>query len=173
MSSILLSSIAPRTRMPVTHRVAPGKFWVGAQEFDVVQTLLGSCVSVVAWQPAEKIGAMCHYMLPSRPAQHRGEALDAMYAEEAFELMLAQLRRRTSANLRTFKLHLFGGAKFMRREPTGGTPIGDLNVAFARDKAKAHSVILTTQDVLADVPRTVTLDTRTGQVSCRRGSPVV
>ena len=44
----------------------PGDFYFG-NEYRVIKTLLGSCVSITMWSKRLKLGGMCHYKLPRRP----------------------------------------------------------------------------------------------------------
>lgn len=124
-----------------------------------IRTVLGSCVAVTAWHPKQLIGGMCHYMLPSRRA--RGGALhfrrddvpigfssrrthprslDGRYADEALELMFAEMRR-SGAQPREFEIKLFGGGNmFPRATLQREQHVGQKNVEAARELLARHGI---------------------------------
>ena len=58
----------------------PGQWHVG-RHVAQMRTLLGSCVAVVLWHPARRLGGMCHYLLPSR-RRTPGTPLEGRRSEE-------------------------------------------------------------------------------------------
>lgn len=58
-----------------------------------IRTLLGSCVAIIFWHPTRRMGAMCHYLLASRP-QGREKGLDGRYGEDALLMFLQEAWRR-------------------------------------------------------------------------------
>ena len=73
----------------------PGDWLVGMGPHRV-NTLLGSCVSVVLWDAHRRAGAMCHCLLPRRP-QHLALGLQrepGHYVDEALKWMLDGLQMR-------------------------------------------------------------------------------
>ena len=88
--------------------LGPGDFHFGDRE-TCIRTLLGSCVSFVLWHPQRYIGGMCHYMLPSRGRKRNGdEPLDGKYADEAMQLMLAEVSK-CKTRVHEYRVHIFGG----------------------------------------------------------------
>jgi chemotaxis protein CheD len=152
---------------PVQHRVGPGEVWVGGANEGTISTVLGSCVSLVLWQPMQKLGALCHFMLPADRDVPLNQA-SGRYAGEAVELVLWGLRQRTKAPWSTFCTYLFGGADMYRRANTFGKSVGEQNVAKAYELVQAHGLTLTQVDVRDETPRIVYLDTVHGTVSCER-----
>lgn len=93
-----------------------------------IRTVLGSCVAITMWHPNLLIGGMCHYMLPSRqlggqklhcritnspigfPSRSATDKmeLDGKYADEALELMFAEIQR-SGARANEYQVKLFGG----------------------------------------------------------------
>ena len=70
----------------------PGEFFVADADYQV-RTMLGSCVSITLWHPFKRVGAMSHFLLPTRGASERAPELDARYGDEALDLMLGELKR--------------------------------------------------------------------------------
>lgn len=69
----------------------PGEYFVADAQYQL-RTMLGSCVSVTLWHPIKRMGAMSHFLLPTRGEFVRGvRALDARYGDEALELMRKDL----------------------------------------------------------------------------------
>jgi chemotaxis protein CheD len=81
------------TLAPTSEIVLQPGDWHFGDENTRIRTVLGTCVSVVLWHPALRIGGMCHYMLPGR-SPHTGGELDGRYADDAFRLMLYETRLR-------------------------------------------------------------------------------
>lgn len=79
-----------------------------------IQTLLGSCVAMVFWHPQKHIGAMCHYVLPSR---HGGAVPDPRYADEFMEILLQDIHLHDT-QLQDYQVRLFGAANMFRQLKT-------------------------------------------------------
>jgi len=47
--------------------LGPGDLFFGDRDTRI-RTLLGSCVAVTLWHPRAKLGGMCHFVVPTRPA---------------------------------------------------------------------------------------------------------
>lgn len=90
--------------------VRQGECFVGGAPHRA-RTLLGSCVSITLWHPGQRVGAMSHFLLASRP-QAGSQALDARYGEEALVLMAEGLRRH-GARLAECEAKVFGGASML------------------------------------------------------------
>lgn len=169
-----MSAAHPSVRVPLAapavpvHRVVPGDWWVGCGERSLrVQTLLGSCVSLVLWHPGQRVGGLCHYLLPQRVFEQG--PLSGRYGDEAVELMVQALREHTQAPLSTFQAYLYGGADAFRLGPQATLAIGHRNVELGESLVARLGLVLADRDTLDSVPRVVELDTATGRVSCRRG----
>ncbi len=75
------------------------------------QTLLGSCVAIIAWHPQKHIGGMCHYILPSR-GEH--SILDPRYANEFIQLLLRDIQLRGTRH-QDYQLRLIGAANMFSK----------------------------------------------------------
>jgi chemotaxis protein CheD len=84
----------------------PGEYAFGDEQTRI-RTLLGSCVAITFWHPLLKTGAMCHYLLPSRPTQKAG--LEGNYADEVIRLIATQVRNQ-GLRAEDFHVKMFGGS---------------------------------------------------------------
>ena len=144
----------------------PGDFAFGGQE-TLLQTLLGSCVAITFWHPGWRIGAMCHYMLPSRPPNRSG-ILSGRYAEEALEAIDDRFRALGLAP-ESIQTRMFGGAN-MFPGLTGKQPsIGDRNIEAGRSLLKSMGFALTQEDLGGCLHRRVSFLVGTGRVEVQYG----
>lgn len=65
----------------------PGEYFVADAGYQI-RTMLGSCVSITLWHPKARIGAMSHFLLPSR---HLGEYRSPLDLATATRPRLAHL----------------------------------------------------------------------------------
>jgi chemotaxis protein CheD len=144
----------------------PGQMHFGGQAA-TLRTLLGSCVAVTLWHPIQRIGGMCHFLLPSRP--HRpDEAPDGRYGDEALDAMV-QLLRRAGTDPKDYHAHLYGGADTMPEGTNLKFNVGERNIEQGWSLIDRHGFQLQGVDVGEDVPRSVTLTLASGEVEMRRG----
>lgn len=105
----------------------PGEFYFGDANTRI-RTLLGSCVAITLWHPGERIGGMCHYLLPSRDTAHNRH-LDGRYADEALGLFLVEIAR-SGLPPQQYEAKIFGGGNmFPVVKRTEKLDVGARNVA--------------------------------------------
>ena len=146
----------------------PGQLWFGAGQAHgpVLRTLLGSCVAVTLWHAQRRLGGMCHYMLPTRQRSD-GHARDGRYGDEALAMLVDALRR-AGTRPQDFEVHLYGGADTLPDHLAHKPNIGVRNIEIGWELVDRHGFQLMGVDVGDDVPRSVKLDMRTGEVAMRR-----
>lgn len=151
----------------------PGDVYFGGRETRI-RTILGSCVSLVIWHPHLQVGGMCHFMLPERADSKRIE-LDGRYADEAVDLLCADVRK-IGANPREYRLKLFGGGNmFPNISRRDGTHIGAKNVFAARSLIARRGFHVVSEHVEGFGHRHLIFDVWSGMVSLRHsplGIPV-
>ena len=143
----------------------PGDWAVGGAG-DVFGTLLGSCVALVLWHPAMRIGAVCHYVLPRREGGATGPGCDGRYGNEAFDLMVDALADRFIP-LAQCTAKLFGGAQVYDAPPGIQIDIGARNIACARALVADAGLALTAEHVGGCGWRRLCFDVASGQVWVR------
>jgi chemotaxis protein CheD len=157
----------------------PGDYFVGDAHHRI-RTILGSCVSVTLWSDQPRVGAMSHFLLASRHAGERGgddvrgsgpRPLDARYGDEALQLMLHELERRSVVASRC-KAKIFGGGNmFPDRHPSGMAAIGRRNGEAARLLVQAHGIEVVSESLFGDGHRQIAFDVDTGDVWARQLPP--
>jgi chemotaxis protein CheD len=143
----------------------PGEFYFGSAPTRI-RTLLGSCVAITLWHPEQRVGGMCHYMLPSRhkPAGR----LDGRYADEAMELFFLEAARRDT-RAQEYQVKLFGGGNMFPSYPktAAGVSVADSNVSAAHMLVRRHRLQLSAQDLGRSGHRQVVFDICSGHVWVR------
>lgn len=136
----------------VIAKLLPGDFYV-TREDEVLDTVLGSCVSACIRNPRTGIGGMNHFMLP----HPRGEGSDSWsslassatrYGSASMEQLINKILSAggTRADL---EVKIFGGAKVL----AAVTDVGDHNVKFVRDFLKQEGLKVVSEDVGNVTPR--------------------
>jgi chemotaxis protein CheD len=146
-----------------------GQWYLGRQAAQV-RTLLGSCVAVTVWHPRERLGGMCHFLLPQRNRRPE-EPRDGRYGDEALELM-AEAMQRNGLPPRSFEAYLHGGADTLPDRAGMKFNVGERNIEQGRALIGHYGFTLLGVDVGDHVPRHVCLNLADGEVQMRRGSPV-
>lgn len=145
----------------------PGELYFGDRDTRI-RTLLGSCVAIVMWHPARRIGGMCHFMLPARPGGAGNGEPDARYADEA---MLLFLREIAAAGTRAtdYEVRLIGGGdqfpEIDRKDTVRSVPQRNLEVA--RALTAQHGFHIKAEDLGGTGGRNVIFDVSNGHVWVR------
>jgi chemotaxis protein CheD len=122
-----------------------------------LQTLLGSCVSVVMTDPQRTVGAMCHIV--HAHGRSRGAAIHHAQAETAWgnaalDAMYALLRRR-GFTPRLCQAWVYGGGNMFPRRGTG-PDVGAANARWVMEALALDGVRVLCVDVGGSVYRKVT-----------------
>lgn len=133
-------------------------------EGTLITYALGSCIGVCLYDPAIKLGAMLHIMLPLNMEAGRKNPLK--YADTGMAEMLRRMEAK-GANRSRMIAKIAGGAKMF--EVTGGSlgNIGQRNIDSIKMQLKRHGLRLQNEDVGGTVARTMLMDVATGTVSVR------
>jgi len=145
----------------------PGEFAFAEGEA-VLQTVLGSCVAITFWNPRRSFGAMCHYILPDRPANSVGKEAGC-YADETLGA-IAQRFRNLGIQPGDLEVRMFGGGNMFPNLPPSNLPlIGDRNIEAGRLLLETYGFTLTQMDLAGEVHRKVTFELRSGRVHLEHG----
>lgn len=161
----------------------PGEYFVGDDSFQV-RTLLGSCVSITLWHPIKRFGAMCHFLLSSRPAaaldmdrrkanrpaneRRAATALDGKYADEVMLLMLSELREAKVAPEQCLAKVFGGGNMFPGRRMEDNLNVGKKNGETAKMLLRSHGIDLVSEDLYGNGHREVIFNVGNGDVWIRQ-----
>jgi chemotaxis protein CheD len=152
--------------------VAIGR-WAVAAAPSKIRTLLGSCIGVVLYDRAARVGGLAHIILPSSrgDADHPGK-----YADTAIPALIADLERALrgkSAGRLVAKLA--GGASMFAVDAAATSTastnstrnIGRQNQEAAERILADRRIPVVARDIGGDAGRSLTLDTATGVVLIR------
>lgn len=133
----------------------------------VVSTVLGSCISVVMFWPALKIGGMCHAMLPSFNVCVVGEG--SSYTNKFVDSSIAYMHSRFrswGAFPSDIEVKVFGGADMFRTEAgkVKRETIGAKNTQAAFASLADLGYRITAQDVGGDMGRKLYFYSAEGRV---------
>jgi chemotaxis protein CheD len=124
---------------------------------------LGSCVAIVLYDSALRLGGMAHALLP-RPANGRRPAAPARYASLAVEVLIADLEA-AGASRRSLRARLVGGASmFDAALGSDNRQLGLRNVQAARSSLAAAGIPVDREDVGGGHGRSVFLHVAEGRV---------
>jgi chemotaxis protein CheD len=165
---------APVQRIDIV--LQPGEYTVADHRYRIL-TLLGSCVSITLWHAGLRIGAMSHFLVPSRtlrgPGPCHGAPLDAHYGDEALALMLRGLAAR-GVSPRACEAKVFGGGDmFPTLSAAGGVGVGRRNGDAARRLLESHGIEVRAGSLYGQGHRKIIFDIASGHVWSRHGKVAV
>lgn len=147
----------------------PGDWFVGDAGCRV-RTVLGSCISIVLWHPAARVGAMSHCLLARRGEGMRGEA-DGRYCDEALALMLDGLGM-AGVPLAGCQAKLFGGGNMFPGQVIAGvSEIGRSNGEAARALLHGRHIPIVAESLFGVGHRMIVFDVDSGDVWSRQVDP--
>ena len=127
---------------------------------------LGSCVAVVAYDPAGRVGGLLHFMLPEAAlAPDRAAAQPAMFADTGLPLLFRSLGGLKAERAR-LRLYVAGGANMLGSGPESFR-IGERNIKATAAWLNQHGFSVTRTDVGGTVNRTVHLEIGTGALTLK------
>jgi chemotaxis protein CheD len=140
--------------------------WTVAPAPAKIRTLLGSCVGVVLYDRAAKLGGLAHIVLPSAHGvvDHPGK-----YADTAIPALMAEFDRRLGGKARSRLIaKIVGGANMFQmdyslRESTA-LNIGQRNKEAIEQILASLTIPIMARDVGGTAGRRLTLDTASGIV---------
>jgi len=148
----------------------PGEFFVADADYQV-RTMLGSCVSITLWHPIQRVGAMSHFLLPTRGATDYVGELDARYGDEALELMLAELRQKGIAPSQCQAKIFGGGNMFPDHFHARDQGVGQRNGEAALELLGRAGVPIVSESLFGIGHRQIIFDVSNGDVWCHQVPP--
>ncbi len=112
--------------------IAQGEDAVGASDDIVIQTILGSCVSICLWDPLHRVGGMNHLLLADMKQDALGMDTAGAVAMERLINRMVKL----GAERSQLRGKLFGGSSML----SGMTDIGTRNAAFGQAYLAAERI---------------------------------
>lgn len=148
----------------VIAKLLPGDFYVTCED-EVLDTVLGSCVSACIRSAKGGVGGMNHFMLPgansSASDSWGGIAGSATrYGLASMEQLINRILSIGKAQRSDLEVKIFGGARVL----AATTDIGQHNVNFVRDFLKQEGLRVVAEDVGDVTPRHLQYFPLTGRV---------
>lgn len=127
---------------------------------------LGSCVGIVLYDPAARIGALAHIMLPYR-RESKDRSNPKKFADSAMDLMVNEMVRAGASRTR-IEAKIFGGANmFPHVQSRSLMNVGEKNIAAVKEELERRKIEITAEEIRGEYGRTVVFDTRDGTVRVR------
>lgn len=150
---------------PIDVFLPQGGLFVGDASYRI-RTLLGSCVSVTLWHPRMKVGAMSHFLLPTRSPGRDATELDGRYGDEAMQLIVQELRA-AGVPPAQCQAKVFGGGNMfpdLSTAASGAALVGQRNGEAARALLQAHGIGIVSESLFGIGYRQILFDVDTGDV---------
>lgn len=147
----------------VIAKLLPGDCYVTTDD-EVLDTVLGSCVSACIRSPRHGIGGMNHFMLP----QPRNDGTDSWtakagsatrYGTASMEQLINRILK-SGAQRADLEVKIFGGARVL----AALTDVGEHNVTFVREFLRNEGLKVVAEDVGDTCPRHIQYSPVTGRV---------
>ena len=126
---------------------------------------IGSCLSIILYDPVKRIGGMAHAMLPYYE-EGRDSHNPIKYVDTSIYILLDELVNKGAIRERIIA-KLAGGAQMFAFLGAGTMNIGERNIKAAKKTLKKEKIRLRSEDVGGDRGRTVILDIVTGDVTIK------
>lgn len=128
----------------------------------VITYSLGSCIGLVVYDPAVRVGGMLHYMLPeSSIDSEKAAARPFMFADTGIPLLFKTAYQLGAVKSR-MRIYVAGGAEILDQK--GFFNIGKRNYMALKKMFFKNNVIIHKQDVGGNTSRTVRIEINTGEI---------
>ena len=147
-------------------KLLPGDYYVTCED-EVLDTVLGSCVSACIRNPRTNVGGMNHFMLP-RPSGNGNDTWGSVagtatrYGSASMEQLINRILK-AGGSRADLEVKIFGGGRVL----SSLTDVGNHNVTFVREFLKAEGLRVSSEDVGDTCPRHVQYFPQTGRVRVR------
>jgi chemotaxis protein CheD len=151
-----------------TAKILPGQYYVSKND-ELIATVLGSCISVCAYDRVAGIGGMNHFMLPLYTENHNAAwghtiiSSETRYGNYAMEHMLNDIIANGGLKSR-LEIKVIGGGRVMDQM----TDVGLRNISFVYDYIANEHLKLISEDVGDKYPRKVLFHIKTGKAKVRK-----
>lgn len=132
---------------------------------EIVTYSLGSCIGVTAYDPEVGVGGMIHYMLPlSKTSPDKARIKPAMFADTGIPILFKQLFELGAVKDRLI-VKVAGGSLLMDKNKVFN--IGERNYLILRKLLWKNNILINSEDVGGNLPRTIKLEVKTGRVTVK------
>jgi chemotaxis protein CheD len=151
----------------MNHTVMVGDMKIGVDGDMVVTHALGSCLGLVVFDPAVKVGGLLHAMLPlSSINPEKARANPAMFVDTGVPLLFNALYEKGAVKSRLVVKAAGCGNPMGKNEVS---KIGERNYTVLKKLLWKNNILLEAEDVGGMVSRTIHFDVSSGQVVLSSG----
>jgi len=151
----------------MNHTVMVGDMKIGVDGDMVVTHALGSCLGLVVFDPAVKVGGLLHAMLPlSNINPEKARANPAMFVDTGVPLLFNALYEKGAVKSRLVVKAAGCGNPMGKNEVF---KIGERNYTVLKKLLWKNNILLEAEDVGGMVSRTIQFDVSNGQVVLTSG----
>ena len=154
--------MAGTTTPPI--RVGIAEYELSTDGRPLVTNGVGSCGVIVLHDDTAAISGMLHFMLPGRESPSPADP-DAKFADRGLEALLSAFESHGGRRRRAWS-KLAGGARMFEFD-SFDVPIGEQNVAAARERLESRNVSIQASDVGGTEGRQVTFEPDSGEMIVR------
>lgn len=130
----------------------------------LLDTVLGSCISVCMYDEESKIGGMNHFMLPE--SAQLDPPTKARYGVQAMELLISRMMK-MGASRKNFQAKVFGGGHVLQTLESADS-VPQKNIAFIRRFMATERIPVLHEDVGGKRTRRVLFLPHLGEVHLKR-----
>ncbi len=148
----------------VTARLQPGEYYL-CLEYEMITTVLGSCISACIRDPIAGVGGMNHFMLPRCKTSSFRELDSAAtrYGSFAMEHLINGILKYGGKRDR-LEIKLFGGGNVL----DGMSDVGRHNIQFVKEYLETENLVIVAQDMGGTSPRKINYYPGTGRVMVKK-----
>ncbi len=134
----------------------------------MIHTVLGSCVSVVLFDPVNRYGSMCHAVLDADPYQQ-----DITYCSKYVDCVIDEMFSNFAEHgtvIKNLVTKIFGGAQMLVRGKASSQAIqpGVKNILMAKNKIQEYGCLIEAEDCGGFQGRKIYFCSHTGEVFLKR-----
>lgn len=156
----------PRFKKMVVN-IDMGEWYVSDQDL-IIQTVLGSCISVCLFADNSGFAGMNHFMLPGKISEHNiGQSQSGRYGMYAMEVLINELMKK-GINKAHLKAKVFGGGNILNISHER-LSIGKNNILFIKEYLAEEGIPVISGDIGKDFARTILFFPVTKKVLMRKG----
>jgi len=149
-------------------KILPGEYYV-TTNYELITTVLGSCISACIRDTLYGIGGMNHFMLPISKTDDGGgwggnpNSSSTRYGNFAMEHLINGILT-NGGQRKNLEVKIFGGGRIISQM----TDVGANNIKFVKEYINAESLNLVSENVGDIFPRKVLYDPKTGKVKMKK-----
>lgn len=147
-------------------KILPGQLYVTKDAYEVVSTVLGSCVSACIRDKVSGIGGMNHFMLPMAMSQSSGawDNQATRYGSFAMERLINEIMKAGGCR-ENLEMKLTGGGHVIE---SMANKVGQRNIDFILNYAEIEGIETVAQDLGDIYPRKVIYYPASGRLRVKR-----